>query len=162
MNLKFILIFSYCFLLINCTDAKKKSTVVSEPNKASLFVDLEGNNVAIEDYKGKRVLINFWATWCTPCLKEMPSMAKAQELLKDDNYVFLFATTDSFEKINQFKASNNYPFQFLQFKSTLDKWNIYALPATFVYDTNGEMAKRIDGATEWDSEEMLNVLRSIE
>lgn len=161
MNLKYILVFICCITMLNCVDKKNEKTTVVKAKHTSLYADLEGNNVEIKDFKGKRVLLNFWATWCTPCLKEMPSMQKAQEVLKDENYVFLFATTDNLDKINQFKKNNNYPFQYLQFKSTLDKLNIYALPATLIYNTSGKQVKRIDGATEWDSEEMLDQLRAI-
>jgi thiol-disulfide isomerase/thioredoxin len=147
--------------LISCNHTQKKDIVNDKAEITSLYVDLDGNSIAIKDFKGKRVLLNFWATWCTPCLKEMPSMEIAQELLKNENYVFLFATTDNLEKINQFKKNNRYPFQFLQFKSTLDKLKIYALPATFIYDTKGNQVKRIDGATEWDSKETLTLLRTI-
>ncbi len=161
MSLRYIFVFMCCISILSCADKQKRNTEVKFTT-TSLYVDLEGNSVQINDFKGKRVLLNFWATWCTPCLKEMPSMEKAQEILKDENYVFLFATTDSLVKIKQFKKNSNYPFQFLRFKGTLDKLKIYALPATFIYDTNGNQVKRIDGATEWDSEEMLDQLRAIE
>jgi len=161
MNLKIILVFISCLTLLNCADVKKEKDTKVKSYKTSLYSDLEGNAVAIEDFKGKRILLNFWATWCTPCLQEMPSMVKAQEILKNEDYVFLFATTDSNSKIRDFKKNSKYPFQFLQFNSTLDKLNIYALPATFVYDTQGNKVKRFDGATEWDSEEMLHQLRAI-
>ena len=161
MNIKYILVFICCITMLNCSDVKNKKTIENKVIKTSLYIDLEGNTVKIQDFKGKRILLNFWATWCTPCLKEMPSMLKAQEILKDENYVFLFATTDNLDKINQFKKNNDYPFQYLQFKSTLDKLNIYALPATLIYNAEGSQVKRIDGATEWDSKEMLDQLRAI-
>jgi len=161
MSLKKIFFLCCCISLLNCADVKKEKGIEIKPVITSLYTDLEGNPVAIKDFKGKRILLNFWATWCTPCLKEMPSMAKAQEVLKNENYVFLFATTDNLDKIDQFKKNNDYPFQYLQFKSTLDKLNIYALPATFIYDTEGNEVKRIDGATEWNSEKMLEQLRKI-
>lgn len=162
MKFTYIFVFTCCVSLLSCLDTHKKESVKKTANPTSLYVDLEGNTVTLENYKGKRILLNFWATWCTPCLKEMPSLLKAQEVLKNENYVFLFPTTDNLEKINQFKKKENYPFQFLQFKGTLDKLNIYALPATFIFDTTGNQVKRIDGATEWDSEEILNQLRAIQ
>ncbi len=162
MNFKCILIL-FCFnLLISCNHTQKRDIAKEKVRiTSSLYLDLEGNSVVLDNFKGKRILLNFWATWCAPCLKEMPSMKRAQKVLKNENYVFLFATTDDLKKINQFIKNENYPFQFLQFKGTLDKLNIYALPTTFVYDTNGNQVKRIDGATEWDSKEMLNQLRAI-
>jgi hypothetical protein len=92
----------------------------------------------------------------------MPSLVRAQELLKNENFIFLFPSTDKIEKIKTFNESKNYPLQFLHYTSSLDKMDIYALPATLIYDTKGEMVKRIDGATEWDSEKTINLLKSIE
>ena len=164
MHLKYIFLILCCVSLIGCekTQQKNKTTTTITTKPASLYTDLEGNAVKLSDFKGKRILLNFWATWCTPCIKEMPSMAKAQEILKDENYIFLFATTDALKKVTHFKENNPYPFQYLQFTSSLDKLNIYALPATFIYDTHGKMVKRMNGATEWNSEEILNQLKTIQ
>ncbi len=147
---------------MSCGDVKKEKTIVKESKIPALFVDLKGENISLDSYKGKRLLVNFWATWCTPCLQEMPSLVRAQEILKDENYVFLFPTSDDLDKIIAFNKRKNYPLQFLHYTSTLDKLNIYALPTTLIYDTKGKMAKRIDGATEWDSDEIINLLRSVE
>ena len=149
-------------LLLNCGEVSKSDQKFKSNKEISMYFDLDGNDVKISDYKGKRVLINFWATWCTPCLIEMPSMENAQEALKDENYVFLFATTDHIDKIKNFEKNNSYNFKFLKYNGTLDKLNIYALPATFIYNSKGEMVKRIDGVTEWDAEEMLAQLRNIQ
>ncbi len=162
MKLNYFFVVIACVSMLDCADVQKKNTTETKTINTALYTDLDGNPVALNDFKGKRVLLNFWATWCTPCLKEMPSMERAQELLKNENYVFLFATTDNLKKINQFIDNKKYPFQFLQFKSTLDKLNIYALPATFIYDTKGNQVKRIDGATEWDSEEIINQLKAVQ
>jgi thiol-disulfide isomerase/thioredoxin len=141
---------------------KKKETIEKKPEPPTLYINMDSEDVSLDNYKGKRILLNFWATWCTPCLQEMPSLVRAQEILQDENYVFLFPTTDEISKIKAFNNSKNYPFKFLHLTSTLDQLNIYALPATFIYNKDGEMVKRIDGATEWDSEEIINLLKTIQ
>lgn len=161
MSFRLNLLFIIFALLLNCGEVSKSDKKLEHNENISLYFDLEGNEVNISDYKGNRVLVNYWATWCTPCLKEMPSMEKAQEALKNENYVFLFATTDDLDKIKNFQQNNSYNFNFLQYQGTLDKLNIYALPATIIYNSKGEMANRIDGATEWDAKEMLDQLRDI-
>jgi thiol-disulfide isomerase/thioredoxin len=161
MSLRLNFLFISFALLLHCGEVSKSDQKFENNEKISLYLGLDGNEVKISDYKGKRVLVNYWATWCTPCLKEMPSMEKAQEALKNENYVFLFATTDNLDKIKNFQQNKSYNFNFLQYQGTLDKLDIYALPATFIYNSKGEMAKRIDGATEWDAEEILDQLRDI-
>ena len=157
----FLIFFSFC-LLVNCRDVKKEKVLEEKSENTTLFINLEGKNVDLNNYLGKRVLVNFWATWCTPCLQEMPSLVRAEEILANENYVFLFPTTDNLEKIKAFKKMKNYPLQFLHYTSTLDKLNIYALPTTLIYDTKGEMVKRIDGSTEWDSKEIISLLKNIQ
>ena len=92
----------------------------------------------------------------------MPSLVRASEILENENYVFIFPTTDDLEKIKAFNKIKNCPLQFLHYTSTLDKLTIYAFPATLIYNTKGEMVKRIDGSTEWDSEEIINLLKNIQ
>ncbi|MDH3322263.1 MAG: TlpA family protein disulfide reductase [Flavobacteriaceae bacterium] len=157
---KALILFSCLMMIFACVDQKKEKEAVSDTSMS--FVNLNGEKVALKDFKGKRVLVNYWASWCTPCLKEMPSLVHAQEILRDDNYVFLFPTTDDLEKISAFQKNRNYPLKFLHYPATLDQLDIYALPATFIYDTNGLMVKRIDGATVWDSHEIIKLLKSIE
>ncbi len=64
-----------------------------------ILSDLNGIAINLEQYKGKTMFINFWATWCKPCLKEMPSIEKAQELLKNKNIEFLFASNETADQI---------------------------------------------------------------
>ena len=162
MQFRIIFIFLSIYLLVNCTSSKKEKYLEVKSNAPSLYVNMEGENVNLKDYLGSRIVMNYWATWCTPCLQEMPSLVHAQEILKNENYIFLFPSTDKIEKIASFNETKNYPLQFLHYTSTLDKLNVYALPATMIYNSKGEMVKRIDGATEWDSEEIINLLKSIE
>lgn len=157
MSFKYIVVIFSLFLITSCTEKPKR--IIQKSN--SEYIDIEGNVVSLSDFKGKRVLINYWSTWCMPCIKEMPSLVRAQEILKDENYIFLFPTTDSLEKINEFNKKKNFPLQFLHYTASLDKLKIYALPATFIYNVEGELIKRIDGETEWDSEEIIDLLKVI-
>ncbi len=128
----------------------------------STFEDLDGNPVELRDFSGKRILVNFWATWCKPCIEEMPAMLRAQEALVDENYVFLLASDQSLEKILAFKEKKKFDFRFLKFNGSLADMQISALPATFIYNGSGKFVNRIDGATEWDSPRILGKLKAIQ
>lgn len=144
------------------TQAEIKVTAVPEEKVAtSTFVDLEGNPVELSDYRGKRVLLNYWATWCRPCIEEMPSLLEAEAALKKDNYIFLLASDQSMDKIKAFKEKKGFNFKYLKFNGSLAELDISALPATFLYDKNGTQVDRIDGATEWNSPKVIEKLKGI-
>lgn len=157
-----ILIFCCVLLFIGCNTTEKKSKEpTTDLEKLTYFKDLEGNTIDISDYKGKKVLVNFWATWCGPCKKEMPDLLEAQEILKDENYVFLLVSDESVEKISAFKSASEYDFTFLKSTKSMANQGIYALPTTFVYSEDGKLSEKITGMVLWSSEEMLEKLKSI-
>ena len=127
-----------------------------------LFKDLHGNPVALSDFKGKRVLLNFWATWCRPCIEEMPSLLKAKEILEKENYIFLLATDQPIKTIKSFKEKKNFDFNYIKLNGAFAQLDIKALPVTFIYNENGDKVDQISGAVAWDSQEMIHRLKAIE
>ena len=133
------------------------STVASEnPKKLSNFqwqlVDKTGNNINLQDYKGKIIFINFWATWCPPCIAEMPSM---QKLYADyqDKIVFLFVTTDSFSKINAFLIKNNLNLPIYQSVTNAPlEMETESIPTTYLIDKHGNIVIEKTGVADWNSD----------
>lgn len=159
MRRVFVIIILALSVSISCKGDRKEEV---KPNKkVTLYSDLNGVPVGLEQFKGKRILVNYWATWCVPCLKEFPSLVKAQEILLNDNYVFLFPSPDGVEKIKAFYQASSYPLQFLSLNVSLDKLDIYALPSTNIYATDGSVYKKIEGATDWSAPEMIQLLRDV-
>ncbi len=164
-----------CFMLcsilfLNCKNTPKPVVDIEESaadidsapvDINSTFEDLDGNPLELTNYKGSRVFLNYWATWCRPCIEEMPAMLKAQDLLSTEGYVFLLASDQSVEKIMAFKEKKNFDFNFIRFNGNLADQEIYALPVTFIYNSNGELVERIDGATDWESPELIERLKTI-
>ena len=81
--------------------------------RKTTFVDLNDNKVNLRAYKGKKIIINYWATWCGPCIKEMPGLKRAEEILKNHNYTFLLVSDETISKISTFKNIKNFDFNFL-------------------------------------------------
>jgi len=163
-SMKYVLACFFIVFLFGCQDSKsKKNTPQLEQIKKekSDFVDLNGLSVELASFKGKKILMNYWATWCAPCKKEMPDLLRAQEILTENNYVFLLVSDETIEQISEFKNKTNYNFRFLKSNNPIEKLGIYALPTTFIYDENGKKVKEIIGAVVWDSEEMINTLKNI-
>ncbi len=113
-----------------------------------------------QQFKGKTVFINFWATWCKPCIKEMPSIQKAKEILKDEEIVFLFATNDDAEAVATFKEENPFDFNYVQVKN-LEDLNVQALPTTFIFDPGGALQFSEAGFRKWDDKESLDLILKI-
>lgn len=157
-------------VLHSCGQFKKKPEAVSDgssrnnemPVIHTLFEDLTGNPISLADYKGKKVLLNFWATWCKPCTEEMSALLRAKDILEKENYVFLLASDESIDKIKDFKEDNNFNLVFIRFTGALHQFKIYALPKTFIYNGKGEKVEEISGAVAWDSEKMIGELKNIQ
>lgn len=120
-----------------------------------------GKAVILEEYKGKIIFINFWATWCPPCIAEMPSMQKLYDDYQNQ-IVFLFVTTDSFEKANSFASKENLNLPIFQSVSSPPlELESSTIPATYLIDQQAKVVVAKIGAADWNSDsfrEKLDVL----
>ena len=154
----------YCFLLLGCNPDIRNNKNVSDLESLQLktsFVDLSENNLDLSAYKEGKIVINYWATWCRPCIKEMPSLKKAEEILEDYGYTFLLVSDETISKISKFKNERNFDFNFLKSIKSFETFGIYSMPTSYIFDENGEIIETIVGAIEWDSEEMINKLKML-
>lgn len=124
------------------------------------LTDLSGKSIDLWQYHGKTVFINFWATWCKPCLQEMPSIQKLQGLLKNENIVFLFASEESAEQIVDFKSQYSYNFNYVSVQNMPDL-NIMALPTTFIFNPAGNLVFNESGSRQWDDKNNIDLILSI-
>ena len=156
-------IYSLCYvLLLGCNTGVTNNKNVSDLESLQLktsFVDLYENNLDLSVYKGKRIVINYWATWCGPCIKEMPTIKRAEEILEDYGYIFLLVSDETISKISKFKNDRNFDFNFLKSIESYETLGIYSMPTSYIFDENGKIIETIVGAIEWDSEEMINKLK---
>ena len=154
----------YCFLLLGCNPDIRNNKNVSDLESLQLktsFVDLSENNLDLSVYKEGKIVINYWATWCRPCIKEMPSLKKAEEILEDYGYTFLLVSDETISKISKFKNERNFDFNFLKSIKSFETIGIYSMPTSYIFDENGKILETIVGAIEWDSEEMINKLKML-
>ena len=145
------------FALIN------PSTISQEKREGLVSYDLKlkdnrGNILNFEDTKGKVILVNFWATWCPPCIAEMPSL---QELYNDyqDKIKFVFVSDESFKNITPFLEKNGYTFKVYRPASNYnDIFNVSSIPRTFLIDKTGKIVIDKTGAANWSGESVRNVI----
>ena len=125
------------------------------------FIDLDENNLDISVFNEGKIVVSYWATWCAPCIKEMPSMNRAEKILKDYGYTFLLVSDESISKISNFKNEMNFDFNFLKSSKSFETIGIYAMPTSYVFDENGKIVETFVGVVEWDSEEVINKLKTL-
>ena len=140
------------------------SPSVINNEETSVYVDYNwklkeenGTVLNFETIKGKVVLVNFWATWCPPCIAEMPSI---QNLYNDyhDKIEFVFVSDDSFETVNSFLEKNDYSFKDYQQISNSEFFNIRSIPRTFLIDKEGKVIIDKTGAANWNSETVRHTI----
>ena len=128
------------------------------------FKDVEGNEVSIADLKGKVVFLNFWATWCPPCLAEMPSINKFHEqFAADKEVVFIMVDADGdFEKAQAYLDRKKYKFKVYTFASDLPE-TIFSgsLPTTVVFDKQGRIAMNEVGAANYASNKFITFIKQL-
>jgi len=134
-----------------------------QPAPEVSFTDLKGNWVALADFKGKLVLLNLWATWCQPCLKEMPSLEKLQGS-REDKLTVAAVSEDRGGKtvVEPFiaKLGLDKVKPYLDPKSAVGHaFSVRGLPTTLIIDSGGKVVGRVEGAAEWDSDKMAKVLQ---
>jgi thiol-disulfide isomerase/thioredoxin len=126
---------------------KLKLEMISEPAPGFTLLDLNGNPVSLSELKGKVVLVDFWATWCGPCLASFPAMQKAVEKYSDDLDVkFLFVNTwerveNIKENTTEFINQNKYPFHVLldDKNEVIEKYKVSGIPTKFIIDKTGNI-----------------------
>ncbi len=128
------------------------------------LLDLDGETHHLADYRGKVVIVNFWATWCPPCRAEMPSMQRAWEKLRNQGVVMLgIDVGEDEETVFQFLADYPVEFPLLLDRDSrvVDAWGVRGLPTTFVVDPEGRLVYRAVGGREWDSPDLLEAIRDL-
>ncbi|UCD33304.1 MAG: TlpA family protein disulfide reductase [Desulfobacterales bacterium] len=126
---------------------------------------LDGKNVSLADFKGKVVLLNIWATWCAPCVAEMPSMEKLYQELKGEDFELLAISVDESgaEAVKPFVEKYKLGFPvLLDTKGEIkDLYQATGIPESFIIDKNGMIVDKIIGPRDWATSEAIRYFRNI-
>jgi len=124
--------------------------------------NLQGNLEGIDDYKDKIIIVNFWATWCAPCLEEMPAFEKLYRRYRSQGLTVLAVSLDKGDstKVKKFVDTNSLTFPvLLDLDGVAEKlYPSFTIPFTYVIDKKGRVAARVDGAKNWASNETFAAL----
>ena len=121
----------------------------------------EGNMLDFSELRGQVVLINYWATWCPPCVAEMPDLYELYNAYKD-NIIFLFIAKDERKKVDQFLDKHQYdlPVYYLTGRSP-EQMQSRSLPTTFIISKEGRIVVDEKGAANWNSAYTKDILNEL-
>jgi thiol-disulfide isomerase/thioredoxin len=118
--------------------------------------------VALDQFRGKPVILNFWATWCPPCIEEMPSLVALQKEL--GNQVTILAVSEDADDSAYHQFIRDHNVDLLTVRDTGRKNELYGTfkyPETFIIDRNGKILRKFIGATDWTSPDIVDYLKKL-
>ena len=126
------------------------------------FKDHKEKEISFSDFKGKILLVNFWATWCAPCIKEMPSLDRLETKINGDfDVIAISVDRDGVEKVTDFFDENKISNleKFFDIKNSLAKeMNLYGVPTSFFVNKEGNLIGYYQGDMEWDNDTVINFI----
>ena len=138
---------------------KKLTTLDAPPVQPLVEFTTPDGTVSLEDYRGKVVLVNIWATWCPPCVAEMPSLDRLQALRGGDDFAVVPISLDRrIDAVPEFYDRTNVTELPVIWDGTFavnTRLQLPGLPTTVLYDRNGREIARLPGDADWASEEAL-------
>ena len=153
-------IFLITFLfLISCksNNTKKNSlTDLESLQSKSSFINLSKQEVDLNLFSNKKIILNYWATWCGPCIKEMPDLMIAEKKLKDSDVSLFLVSDEDISVISKFVDNNPYTLNFLKSNVSNEMLGVYSLPTTILFDNNGNKVETIVGVLDFSDENLIN------
>ena len=168
--MKLLIIFIY-LITINLSQAfakpdLKNLVLIKNPKfyEDVTFIDINQKNVNLDDFKGKLVMLNFWATWCAPCKEEMPSLDDLQSNTKLNNlkiFPINIGQEDGPKSESFFKELNiqNLDIYFDAPTTLAKKFSLRGVPTTIIFNKEGKEFARIMGSIDFNDEEFIDWLK---
>jgi len=128
------------------------------------LADLDGNTHALEDYRGHVVLVNFWGSWCPPCVREMPSLQRLHESMAGRPFTVLAVNVrQTRPTVTRFAERLGLAFTVLldPWGTTYKTWKVRVFPSSFLLDPTGQIRYTVVGELEWDDAETVRVIESL-
>lgn len=130
------------------------------------MVSIDGKKINLKDFADKVVIFNFWASWCSPCIEEVPSLVS---LIKEDPNIIIIAVSGDQNKddihafLKSFPGFNKPPSYIIQenAKVLMEHFKVDKLPESFIFNAKGEMVKKITGTINWHTKESLEYFKSL-
>ncbi|MGC9385521.1 MAG: redoxin domain-containing protein [Hydrogenovibrio sp.] len=148
----------------NGSDAIGLQPYTGPQNRPLQLVDRTGKAHDLKAYRGQVVLLNFWASWCPPCVHEIPSMTRLKTALSDQPFEILAANlAEEKPQIESFLSEHpvNFPILLDPKGSAVQAWRVFAYPSTYVIDKQGVIRYALFGGHEWDDAQTLQQIKAL-
>lgn len=124
--------------------------------------DFEGNRIPFESFKNEVIFLNFWATWCPPCIAEMPDIHTLYESRKDDVRFAMISLDQDENKAREFIKRKEFEFPVYFLRSSLpDNYNTHSIPTTYVIDKTGMISVENHGMAKYNTEKFRSLLSDL-
>jgi thiol-disulfide isomerase/thioredoxin len=154
-----------CAVLTQVAGGRELSPYTAQPGTAVFDLpDLKGHVHTLDDYRGRVVLVNFWASWCPPCIQEMPVLETLKQKLAEQPFEILSVNVGEQKyRVWKFVKLINFDLPVLldTRKNTFDSWGVSVLPTSFLLDKQGRVRYRVQGDTGWDSEAVMSLIEAL-
>jgi peroxiredoxin len=148
--------------LIGCYSGSHPTRIGS--NAPDFSVKDADRTVTLSQYRGQVVVLNFWATWCPPCIEETPSLVKMQNYLKDKGVVVVAVSIDE-DDAAYHKFLKDYKVNLITVRDEARKapslYGTFGWPETFIIDRKGVLRRKFIGAVDWTSPEIVEYLTKL-
>jgi len=141
--------------------AVDRLTVYGQADYAWKLSTLDGEAVTLESYRGKTVLLNHWATWCGPCVAEMPSLAALHESIDRDDVAIVLVSMEDAGTVRSFFDEKGFSLPAYVAADLPAVFESRGIPATFIFDSEGTVVFSHIGAANWDSDDCRDFLSAI-
>ena len=149
-------------------DLSHELTQITTPIEAPDFEleDMDGEKYSLRSYRGKVVILNFWATWCPPCRREIPSMEALHQAFKDEPFAILaineWETEDHvFAFMGELPVEPSFPILFDKDSEVAQSFGVKGLPTTLLLDTEGMIVYRAVGGRDFNHPEVKKIIRKL-
>ena len=137
-------------------------SIFGRADESWTFTTLDGAPATLADFKGKVVFLNFWATWCGPCVAEMPSIARLRDALKDDPVAFVLVSDEARDTIDRFIKKKEWTLT--SYRADGDPPAVFespGIPATYIVNPDGLVVFKHVGMAQWDHESTVAFVRGL-
>ncbi len=151
---------TYLLLCLSLLGCSKQTGAEQDTFRDKLkLVTISGEPVDENRFKNKVLIVNLWATWCGPCIREMPDLEDMNKQLPDD-IILVLASDEEVDRVQRFLQSRSYDLEFLRVTTSIESLGAYSLPTTLVINQEGELIDKLVGARKWNTPDQIQLFKN--